>query len=76
MKIVKYGNVIVSDENIRVEGFIGAREENDDPTATDEHLLLDVVITWALNTMTAQVNREQQRKFGKNSSAKFCGSPN
>ena len=59
MKIIRYGNVIISeDQPIRVENWLAEREPTDPADATSEQLLLDFAITWAKNKFQAALNRE------------------
>jgi hypothetical protein len=63
MKIVNHGVVIISKQDIRVEGWLVTRESTDPPEseATHEQLVLETVIPWAQKKMNAAILQNLQR---------------
>lgn len=58
MKIITYGSVTFQHSGpIKIEGWNVEREPSDPVDATDEELLLDLVITWAKEMLRKSVNR-------------------
>lgn len=56
MKINRYGVVILTEGNPRVEGWLVERESDDPEDATTEQLLLGFAIHWAKERFDAALN--------------------
>jgi len=57
MKVTQYGSVkFEPDGKIGIEGWNVQREDTDPAEATNEQLLLELVINWARERLTAAVN--------------------
>ena len=61
MKINKVGMVIITENAIRVEGWLMEPEVDDPKDATHEQMLLEVVIPWAQKKMNAAILENLQR---------------
>lgn len=63
MKIIQYGVVILSQNDIKVEGWNVQRELSDPPEseASHEQILLETVIPWAQKKMNAAILQNLQR---------------
>lgn len=57
MIIKTHGVVIIGEGPIKVEGWNVQREDGDPKDATDEQLLMDVVIKWARDRFNTACNR-------------------
>ncbi len=58
MKINQYGTVTISqDKPIDVSGWLVERESSDPVDATNEQLLLEVVLTWAREKFRLSANQ-------------------
>jgi len=57
MKAIRTGNVIVTPDIIRVEGWEVAREPSDNPNVESEQLLVELAVKWALDRLQAEVDR-------------------
>lgn len=58
MKVVRYGHVIITPKEIRVEGWLMAKEESDPPEATAEQLVTAFAAEWALKKLAGAVQKE------------------
>ena len=55
MKIIKHGTVTLTDGPVQVDGWLIEREPTDLADASNEELLLEVVIPWAKNRLAAAI---------------------
>jgi len=65
MKIVKYGEVRVTDHGIFVEGFQVEAEADDPSEAKPEELMTVLVVDWAWNIFMKQVQAAEKSALGK-----------
>ena len=63
MKIITYGVVILTEAKVQVEGWSVQREDTDPPEseATNEQMLLEVVIPWAQKKLNEAILQNLQR---------------
>ena len=61
MKINKVGMVIITENAIRVEGWLMDPEATDPKEATPEQMVLETVIPWAQKKMNAAILENLQR---------------
>lgn len=71
MKINKYGVVILTEGQPRIEGWNIEREPNDPKDATDEQLLLGFAIKWAEERFRVAVNSQVLDVFRDNAKKKL-----
>jgi len=57
MKIDTYGEVVLKQDIIEINGFRMSRDSTDNPEVSDEQLLLYTAVEWALKRLTAEVDR-------------------
>ena len=56
MRIIKYGVVILSEGDVRIEGWLMEREADDPEEATNEQLLLGFAVDWAQKRFNVALN--------------------
>ncbi len=63
MKILTHGTVLLTEGQIRVEGWLVERELTDPPLseATNEQLVLEVAIPWAQKKLNAAIMENLRR---------------
>jgi hypothetical protein len=61
MKIAKHGHVIITEQQIRIEGWLMAPEPDDPQDAKPEELLTALATEWALKRLTNAINSESMR---------------
>jgi hypothetical protein len=61
MKIAKHGVVILTDHGVKVEGWLVTPEPDDPKDATQEQMLLEVVIPWAQKKLNEAILQNLKR---------------
>jgi hypothetical protein len=61
MKINKHGAFIMTENAVRVEGWLVEREVTDPADATTEQLLLEVAIPWAQKKLNETIANELRK---------------
>lgn len=58
MKIVKFGEVIITSGEIKIQNFLATPpDESDPPGASPEQLLLTLATKWAMNRLGLEIQK-------------------